>query len=495
MSHPLAPGIEEIPALQPRRLVRTQHARILVMVVVIGVALTLFAGFHQYGYDDPFITYRYALQLARGNGFVYNIGTRVLSTTTPLYTLLLAPLAKLGLSLPVASNALGCLALALGALAFWFSGQTTRTPWAALTGLLLFPTFPEIVRTLGAETAFYTMLLAGSFAAYVHQRYVLVALLLGLATLTRADGLLMAGLLALHFAVVRRELPPWRAALVFALVLAPWIAWAWWYFGAPLPVTLATKRAQGHMAISRTFWQGLRPLLRSYEQQPLYWLHGLLLVVGLGYALWKQRLWLLLPLWSCIYVLAYTGLGVSAYFWYYAPLVAGVVALIAQGVEAAARLIARWSGYRSARWAALMLILALLAPQVLSLSYYAQHLDRRLEVYREVGTWLRTQSPSDASVGALEVGIIGFYSDRRMIDFAGLIQPETAELLTRTNTYDDAALWALSQYRPSHVVIHRGSLPRLEHAMEVGACDRITTFTDPVYPEQLDVYTCTYSSN
>src|SRR5205085_9404022 len=43
--------------------------------------------------DDAFITFRYARNLVSGSGFVFNTGQRVLGTTTPLYTILLASLA------------------------------------------------------------------------------------------------------------------------------------------------------------------------------------------------------------------------------------------------------------------------------------------------------------------------------------------------------------------------------------------------------------------
>ena len=45
--------------------------------------------------DDSYITFRYARNLLTGEGFVYNPGERVLGTTTPLYTLLMAGLAAL----------------------------------------------------------------------------------------------------------------------------------------------------------------------------------------------------------------------------------------------------------------------------------------------------------------------------------------------------------------------------------------------------------------
>ena len=60
--------------------------------------------------DDAPITYRYAENLAAGHGFVYNIGERILGTSTPLYTLLLAGLRVLGFSAQLASNAVNLLA-------------------------------------------------------------------------------------------------------------------------------------------------------------------------------------------------------------------------------------------------------------------------------------------------------------------------------------------------------------------------------------------------
>ena len=61
--------------------------------------------------DDAYITFRYARNLVEGAGFVYNPGERVLGTTTPLYTLLMA-----GLPLVTGSRDSPALALAVNAL-------------------------------------------------------------------------------------------------------------------------------------------------------------------------------------------------------------------------------------------------------------------------------------------------------------------------------------------------------------------------------------------
>ncbi len=119
------------------------------------MAVVLFSAFWDRSFDDPFITYRYAEHLARGVGFVYNPGQHVLSTTTPFYTLMLALLRGVGLDLPLASNAIGCISLAVGGWALWRLGCLLRSMGVALAGLLLFPTFPHWLRTLGAEACLF----------------------------------------------------------------------------------------------------------------------------------------------------------------------------------------------------------------------------------------------------------------------------------------------------------------------------------------------------
>src|SRR5690349_12456344 len=93
----------------------------------VVLAASLFWAFRLRGFDDPFITYRYAEHVARGAGFVYNLGSRVLSTTTPFYTMLLAPVSWMRLDLPLTSNLIGCVSLATGGWALWQLGHLWRS--------------------------------------------------------------------------------------------------------------------------------------------------------------------------------------------------------------------------------------------------------------------------------------------------------------------------------------------------------------------------------
>src|SRR5450759_412222 len=117
------------------------------VIYLVGNKLLIYSFFYYWGYDDPFITYRYAANLQHGLGFVYNSGERVLSTTTPLFTILLALLGNLWHDLPHLAVLLGAFSLALGGLFLWDLAHTWQAPLVGWSGLLLYPTFPLLVST------------------------------------------------------------------------------------------------------------------------------------------------------------------------------------------------------------------------------------------------------------------------------------------------------------------------------------------------------------
>jgi hypothetical protein len=100
-----------------------------------------------------------------------------------------------------------------------------------------------------------------------------------------------------------------------------------------------------------------------------------------------------------------------------------------------------------------LLLLALLAPLLTGALWVGWQTQSHLNLYREMGEWLEDRTPAEASVGALEVGIIGYYAKRDMIGFAGLIQPEVAHQLTSGSTYEESVTWAIQAYEPDYVVL------------------------------------------
>ena len=402
--------------------------------------------------DDPYITFRYAQNLLSGRGFVYNAGERVLSTTAPLYAFWLAGLGIFWPDLPALGNALSALCLVLAALCLHMLSAGEGRVAVGMLAALLLSLSPELIPTFGAETCAVVMLTLGALLAYSRSRHLLCAVLLAAVVMVRPDGLLVAISIGIYHVLTRQPVP-WRAVALWAALVGIWYAGLWWYFGNPLPVTLLAKQHQGQMAITDSFFDGFLFTIRTRLGLPLYWLHAILAVVGLGQVAAKSRHWIPLLLWTALYFGAYTILGVSRYFWYYGPLAPAMVVLVAEGAVAVLRALVRLRLPRSIVFSASgLVVIALLLPflaQVLAVSWFD---DPRVEVYTEIGHWLNEQTEPEASVGVLEAGIIGYYAQRTIIDFAGLIQPDVAWQLGPSSTYEDSATWAIQRYWPDYVL-------------------------------------------
>ena len=519
--------------IQPRRWIIFSYLALM--------TLGIYLAFSHWAYDDPFITYRYADNIRRGLGFVYNSGERVLSTTTPLFATLLALLSTIWPDLPHLANLIGALSLALGGVLLWDLGRSWDAPAVSWAGVLLYPTFPLVVSTLGSETPLYLALCLGAFAFYARDKYRWVGVFSALAILTRADGILVPALLGLDYilrnvdrisnpahllqSIRRIGNPPYKAIFLFAALLAPWVVFSWLYFGSPFPATLTVKQQQGLMSISTLFAPGFLRVAGWYRFGWQYWVEAGLAIIGVIWAIRRARRWLIVLAWPLLYFAAYTYLGVTSYFWYYAPLVPGFVVAVGLGVSGTRnqRLgtrdqelgSGRWSpeiGRRSAvsgrrsvvsgrrsvvsgRWSVIitgLLLAALTLPQVSALARMRQAPDARLGIYRAVGKWLEANTPQDASVGVLEVGIIGYYSHRSMVDFAGLIQPEVATQMGTDTTYEDTAIWAVKQYRPDYLILHAEAFPRLEGGYVTRHCQPERKFLSSAhnFPTAILIYVC-----
>ncbi len=483
------------------------------LVYLLVTSAALYAVLSQWAYDDPFITYRYADNLARGLGFVYNPGERVLSTTTPLFAMLLGILHFVSPDLPRTANLIGAVSLALGGLFLWDLSRTWKTPIAGWAALLLYPTFTLPAVTLGSETPLYIALCLGSFAFYARQRYYITAVFAALAVLTRPDGVLVPIVLGADYLLRIRRPVPWKAALLFLCLVVPWFVFAWVYFGYPLPATLVTKQQQGTMAVSQTFGPGVISIIGWYLDGWQYWLETILAIAGLYWLVRYARQWSLVLVWTVLYFAAYSLLGVSRYFWYYAPLVPGFIVLVGLGSEALFNAVRRICASRqreqdnenqSPQTSSIstcqrlsylfvgLLLVGITAAQAVDIWKLKLNHDPRSTAYKVVGEWIKGNTPEDAVVSSLEIGIIGYYADRRMVDFAGILQPDVAGQLDSSENYDRAAIWAVENYTPDYVVLVKGDLRTLRQGYLAEHCLLEKHFQSDVtgYAENTNIYAC-----
>jgi hypothetical protein len=354
----------------------------------------IFASFRHWAYDDPYITFRYARNLSEGLGFIYNTGEFVLSTTTPLFAILLAILGLFWENIPELANLIGAICLALGGYLIWRLGNLQGSPAVSWIGLLLYPIFPLLLSTLGSEMPFYLVLVLGSFLLYAKRSYPWMALTAGLLVLIRADGILVPIIIFLDFLFREKRLLPPKNILIFLLIIAIWFLFSFLYFGSIFPATLKAKQNQGAMSPTFTFYRAfLRQL--SYFKSWFYQIQVVFVPFGLLFLFMKGNYhWIAFISWGLSFFAAYSYLNVSPYFWYFAPFVP--VFLISQGLglEFFRRSIMktikdRININRLLRPAFILFLLVIVPMQVKNAWQLHKGSDKRLGIYSAVGKWLQ----------------------------------------------------------------------------------------------------------
>lgn len=410
-----------------------------------GMAVAALLLWHSHGlyrFDDPYITMVYARNLLEGRGLTFNPGERVMGFTSPLHVFLLAALGALGG--PEALPALGAMFSIAGIAAAGWMLAAMAAPderGAACAAALLFVFNECLVKSIGLETSLYMASIIAAVWAWEQRREAASAFCLALATLTRLEALLLALMLAgLQWRRTRR--PPSSAAmLIYAAMLTPWLSWATWYYGSPLPNTLAAKIEQG----TDPAWREplVRRIARAVESFPL--LYAMWAVPCGAVTLYRGKYRAYVPLvlfgllqWSAYFLVLHVA---SIYSWYYVP------SQLALSILAGVGLIqtARWSwsaahGGLPKRWAGIAALMALGALGLyLSAEILRRHAARRVGVHPHVlsmeraAEWMERHLPPDAVVEQGEVGVLGWRCRRRINDLGGLVStPATVRAHTAT---------------------------------------------------------------
>jgi len=430
--------------------------------------------------EDALITFRFAENLASGNGFAFNAGEPVLGTTTPLLTLLLAGLgALLGVEhVPLIANALLFLAGASALVCLHLAARRAGLPAAqALLGVALVAFHPAVVWSTagGMETPLVLCLMAASLLAAVAGRMALTGVLLALLVLTRVDGLVF-GLVLAGVAAWRR---PARLVPLFAsgaAVLLPWALYSLAVFGSLVPHTVVAKRTIVHAgegslarrAAEHAFWyvQGLGVRLGGGVLEALV-LGALatLTVLGAVACFRKAGRAFLVPLalyLPALCVAYFLGRAPQEFAWYLVPVTFCALPLAAAGafelrtavrISAAAQGAPSWLGTAVAALFLCVLVLYLPLDNKHALEEQARY--QRIEdgLRRRVGEWLAANTPEDASVAMEAIGYQGTYARRRVIDLAGLVSPEVVRIRAQAATPAEAFRRVLDELQPDFLVL------------------------------------------
>ena len=430
---------------------------------LVALAMALYLGWSwSYGelgfpLDDGWIHQTYARNLAAYHQWAYNPGEVSAGSTSPLWTLLLALGYALRLDFRLWTFLLG--AALLGATA-WTACRLARAlfpdapqlPWlvAAFCGLEWHLGWAALS---GMETLLFSALgLAVLESWLAGKRGWAVGLMGGLLTLSRPEGAMLAGIVGA--AMLLQDVRAGRSSrwlafgASFAALLLPYLAFHWAIGGSPFPNTLYAKQAEYAILLANKPW-----LQRLSE---LAWTTSIggqiLLVPGFVYALARlirDRNWkaLVPPLWWGSYLALYAwSLPVTYQHGRY--LIPCIPILAIYGLWGTLLLfeLNPWRLLNRA-WGISVAIVTL-AFWILGAEAYAS--DVRIINSEMVATasWIRQHTPSDSLVAAHDIGALGYYGDRKLLDLAGLITPEVIPFIR-----DEGRLLALLEEKGADYLV------------------------------------------
>lgn len=255
--------------------------------------------------DDAYISYRYAQNLADGNGLVFNKGEHVEGYTNLSWTLLVALGIKLGLSAPVAGHVLMIFSGIFLLLASFKLSQILLprnfSYIAAFSPLILLATNSFACWTAsGLETPLFAGLTTLAFYYFIKEKIIAVACICVLAALTRPEGVLLGGfLLGIHWLQTIWKTRPASIRSIFIISIPCLI------FGSYLILHTAFRIIYYDDVVPNTFHAkvGGIPASRGLNYIYKFLIDGPgLLIIPACIALWQRRI----PMILAAYVLLTT---------------------------------------------------------------------------------------------------------------------------------------------------------------------------------------------
>lgn len=429
----------------------------VILRIVVSVAT-------QFTSEDFLITLRYVDNIAAGHGFVYNLGERVLGTTTPLYTLLLAFISKVGLPTVATSKAINIAADGALVLAVWRWLDAMGQPVAGRVAAILIAVNPVSLRwsISGMETSLVTLAGVLALTAFTLRKCGVMFALLGVLFLLRWDSLLLTGVLTA--AVIWRERRiPVRGLVLWLLIVLPWIVFAWAYFGNPIPITGAAKMAVYGWRSRGTFLPQAGKLAWRLWGSPVHAAMFVLSLLGL-YRCWRLRLGMMVPplIWFALYWSAFLYSKNLLFEWYLAPTMPVYAALFGLGVAVFTPVAAKSNRVirHGVGWVALAATAIYVGAVMIRTDRDNQLIEENLRI--PLGLWLRDHSAPGERIMLEPIGYIGYYSQRPIIDSIGLISPQVIPFWNEKSGWPmlDIAL----ALRPEWVVLRPAELVHVQDA-------------------------------
>ncbi|HCY74929.1 MAG TPA: hypothetical protein DHV28_03340 [Ignavibacteriales bacterium] len=418
-------------------------------IIYISIILVLFFfGYYFFRLDDTFIFYKYAKNIAEGNGYVFNIGEKVNATTSPLYTLILAFIYWIIKSFFNDSFVIiGNLVSITSILLILYSvknifNDNVKFYWFAFVFLAM----PLLKFGFGMETHLNLAIIVFSVFLYTKEKYLLAAVFIAFSILARFDSILFAGIIFLHYIIKNKKLPPLPGIIIFVVIVSSWFIFSKLYFDSYLPTTISAKLSQSDLGL---FGPGLIFLTNSTRVIPGGYLTVSAILVMVLFSpiyIYLQRInifkndgILIIIVWSVTLFITYAFIiNAPPYQWYYTPFAIPVAILSAISLSEI---------IKKDKWQKIVFALLFISACVLPIKNLIQGYNPKYKNFFRAAEWLNNNAPDGSLLAVDDIGILGYYYNKgKLIDALGLINPEVPKHLSQKD-FD----WFLTHFKPEFI--------------------------------------------
>jgi len=429
---------------------------VVILSLVVWMGVSLARGTVGFPLDDGWIHQTYARNLARGDGWTYVPGQPSAGATAPLWVLLLVPGYWLGATAV-------CWVLLLGLLQIWGLAWLAYRSWPSLSshggwwllgaGLVIGLEWHLLWAALsGMETLFMAGLILGVLAwlARVEMKVASdggagdkkvwfgIGALVGLGIWVRPEAVTLLG--PVLFVSVLMQAQTMRDRWVRAgwsllgslSLFIPYLVFNWWLAGNWWPNTFFAKQAE--YAVLRD-----APLLTRLIQQPIPLLIGVGVILLPGFVFYmvqsiREQRWARVA--GGLWLIGFIGLyavRLPVTYQHGRYMIPAIPVLVLWGLAGTAALVGGKQPGRL-RWIASRVAAATIATLLvlfwwLGLDSFTKDVAVINGEMVKVASWLATNAEPDDLIAAHDIGAIGYFTERELLDLAGLISPDVISFI------------------------------------------------------------------
>jgi hypothetical protein len=279
---------------------------------------------------------------------------------------------------------------------------------------------PLLISTIGLESFLFATLFLVSIYCYLTKKWNRLAVVLGLLTLTRTEGVLFF-VIFLIFSPIQMKI---RFSGIYLLSIAPWYLFSWIYLGSIIPDTFFIKVGQS-LWVQTNLIQGVPLYFQRFPFETSLSFSYILLILYPNKHVRKLPVILVIIILAFVHFISYSVLGVWPFHWYYTPLITAIILI---------GILNLGSAYQNAHprsWQAKIIrgILAiyLIIPIVGMIRFLAQdqfivkempiHTNWAThEQFKEIGLWIKDMGLNNGIDLKGEIGTIGYYCECYLLD-------------------------------------------------------------------------------